>query len=157
MISVQEIECDETGRPRKFCVTGASSFLSQVEVQERGGVSSLHDSEFTLNGAYCITPHNTYTRIQTGGRSTSPRENKRSFLSYQVLLNPLPRPKGEISVLRLHDGSLRKKDVAEYGLTEDSFDVLTCTEPKEVFQAIRRALTADVPDFVMYARKGTTN
>jgi len=157
MVSVQDLQLDDSGRPSKFSVTGASTILTQVEVMEPKGGVLLQESEFTLNGEYSITPHNTYHRIHQGGRSTSPREERKELLSYQVLLIPLPRPKGEICVLKLHDGSIKSSQLPSYGLSEDQFDMLTETEPAKVFQAIRKVLCADLPDFVIYARKGTTN
>jgi len=156
-VLVQDVIADDDGRPVKFSVSGGGVIASQVQVMEARGGKSLQDVEFTLNGDYSLTPHNTYSRIHQGGRSTSPRDDGKELLSYQVLLVPLPRPKGELTVLRLHNGSIKQSQIKEYGLSEDDFEIITETEPAEIFKGIRSFMEADVPDFVLYARRGMTN
>lgn len=78
-------------------------------------------------------------------------------LSYQCLLMPLPRPAAEFSVFRFHEGSIKRKNLAQYNLSMETFEELTEEEPAKVFAAVRKEIQATVPDFVLYAKKGGTN
>jgi hypothetical protein len=133
-----EVKVEKDGLPKKFVVTGASTFLVKIGEME---------AHLTLNGSYCRTPNNTFSCVNKGpsGQAT-----------FQALLVPLPKPHAQFEVLRMHSGFL-SEDVLLSQIGESNFRALSEAEPQIIFDKVRTHLKGNVPHFVLFANKSRSS
>jgi hypothetical protein len=133
-----EVKVEKDGLPKKFVVTGASTFVVKINDME---------THLTLNGSYCRTPNNTFSCVNKGpsGQAT-----------FQALLVPLPKPHAQFEVLRMHSGFLAE-DVLVSQIGEPSYRALSEAEPQLIFDKVRAYLKGNVPHFVLFANKSRSS